>query len=143
MYKRQVPTSNQFEQDNYSAEVINLIKERCSLLSEFENEGSYFFDDSLIIDNKDASKIFTEQAIAILISIVEGFKELTNWQVEDIKNLFNEIMKKNEVGMASVGKPLRLAITGRMNSASVDATCLVLGREKVIKRLEEAIKNYS
>ena len=138
-----VPTSNQFEQDNYSAEVINLIKERCSLLSEFENEGRYFFDDSLIIDNKDASKIFTEQAIAILISIVEGFKELTNWQVEDIKNLFNEIMKKNEVGMASVGKPLRLAITGRMNSASVDATCLVLGREKVIKRLEEAIKNYS
>ena len=138
-----VPTSNQFKQDNYSAEVINLIKERCSLLSEFENEGSYFFDDSLIIDNKDASKIFTEQAIAILKSLVEGFKELTNWQVEDIKNLFNEIMKKNEVGMASVGKPLRLAITGRMNSASVDATCLVLGREKVIKRLEEAIKNYS
>ena len=137
------PTSNQFEQDNYSAEVINLIKERCSLLSEFENEGSYFFDDSLIIDNKDASKIFTEQAIAILKPLVEGFKELTNWQVEDIKNLFNEIMEKNEVGMASVGKPLRLAITGRMNSASVDETSLVLGKEKVIKRVEEAIKSYS
>ena len=119
------------------------IKERCSLLSEFENEWRYFFDDSLIIDNNDASKIFTEQAIAILKSLVEGFKELTNWQVEDIKNLFNEIMKKNEVGMASVGKPLRLAITGRMNSASVDETSLVLGQEKVIKRLADVIKSYS
>ena len=138
-----VPTSKQFKQDDYSAEVVNLIKERCSLLSEFENEGSYFYDDSVVVDSKDASKVFTEQAVTILKFLVEGFKELTDWQVEDIKSLFNEVMEKNEVGMASVGKPLRLAITGRMNSASVDATCLVLGREKVIKRLEEAIKNYS
>ena len=70
-------------------------------------------------------------------------KKTTNWQVEDIKSLFNEVMEKNGAGMASLGKPLRLAITGRMNSASVDETSLVLGKEKVIKRVEEAIKSYS
>ena len=138
-----VPTSNQFEQDDYSTKVINLIKERCSLLSEFENEGRYFYDDPIAIDSKDASKVFTEQAIVILKFLVEGFKELTKWQVEDIKNLFNEVMEKNEVGMASIGKPLRLAITGRMNSASVDETSLVLGKDKVIERVEEVIKSYS
>ena len=138
-----VPTSKQFKQDDYSAKVINLIKERCSLLSEFENEGSYFYGDSVIIDSVDASKVFTEQAVTILKFLVEGFKELTNWQVEDIKSLFNAVMEKNEVGMASVGKPLRLAITGRMNSASVDETSLVLGQEKVIKRVEDVIKSYS
>ena len=138
-----VPTSKQFKQDDYSAEVVNLIKERCSLLSEFENEGSYFYDDSVVVDSKDASKVFTEQAVTILKFLVEGFKALTNWQVEDIKSLFNEVMEKNEVGMASVGKPLRLAITGRMNSASVDETSLVLGQEKVIKRVEDVIKSYS
>ena len=138
-----VPTSKQFKQDDYSAKVINLIKERCSLLSEFENEGSYFYDDSVVVDSKDASKVFTEQAVTILKFLVEGFKALTNWQVEDIKSLFNEVMEKNEVGMASVGKPLRLALTGRMNSASVDETSLVLGQEKVIKRVEDVIKSYS
>jgi len=138
-----VPTSNQFKHDDYSAEVINLIKERCSLLSEFENEGSYFFGDSVSIDAKEANKVFTEEALIILKFLVEGFKELTNWQVRDIKNLFNEVMEKKEVGMASVGKPLRLAITGRMNSASVDETSLVLGKDRVIKRVEEVIKSYS
>ena len=138
-----VPTSKQFKQDDFSAKVINLIKERCSLLSEFENEGSYFYDDSVVVDSKDASKVFTEQAVTILKFLVEGFKALTNWQVEDIKSLFNEVMEKNEVGMASIGKPLRLAITGRMNSASVDETSLVLGQEKVIKRVEDVIKSYS
>jgi len=138
-----VPTSNQFKHDDYSTEVINLIKERCSLLSEFENEGSYFFGDSVSIDAKEANKVFTEEALIILKFLVEGFKELTNWQVRDIKSLFNEVMEKKEVGMASVGKPLRLAITGRMNSASVDETSLVLGKDKVINRVEEVIKSYS
>ena len=138
-----VPTSNQFKHDDYSTEVINLIKERCSLLSEFENEGSYFFGDSVSIDAKEANKVFTEEALIILKYLVEGFKELTNWQVREIKNLFNEVMEKKEVGMASVGKPLRLAITGRMNSASVDETSLVLGKDRVIKRVEEVIKSYS
>ena len=138
-----IPTSNQFKQDDYSIKVINLIKERCSLLSEFENEGSYFYDDSIVVDSEDATQIFTEQAITILKFLAEGFKALTNWQIEDIKNLFNEVMEKNEVGMASVGKPLRLAITGRMNSASVDETSLVLGKDRVIKRVEEVIKSYS
>ena len=138
-----VPSSNQFKHDDYSTEVINLIKERCSLLSEFENEGSYFFGDSVSIDAKEANKVFTEDALIILKLLVEGFKELTNWQVRDIKNLFNEVMEKKEVGMASVGKPLRLAITGRMNSASVDETSLVLGKDRVIKRVEEVIKSYS
>ena len=138
-----VPTSNQFKHDDYSTEVINLIKERCSLLSEFENEGSYFFGDSVSIDAKEANKVFTEEALIILKFLVEGFKELTNWQVREIKNLFNEVMEKKEVGMASVGKPLRLAITGRMNSASVDETSLVLGKDRVIKRVEEVIKSYS
>ena len=138
-----VPTSNQFKHDDYSTEVINLIKERCSLLSEFENEGSYFFGDSVSIDAKEANKVFTEEALIILKFLVEGFKEVTNWQVREIKNLFNEVMEKKEVGMASVGKPLRLAITGRMNSASVDETSLVLGKDRVIKRVEEVIKSYS
>jgi len=138
-----VPTSHQFKLDDYSNEVVNLIKERCSLLSEFEREGSYFFDDSVNIDAKDANKVFTEQALVILKFLVEGFKNLAKWQVEDIKSLFNEAMEKNEIGMASVGKPLRLAITGRMNSASVDETSLVLGKEAVIKRVEEVIKSYS
>ena len=52
-------------------------------------------------------------------------------------------MEKNEVGMASIGKPLRLAITGRMNSASVDETSLALGKDKVIEWVEEVIKSYS
>ena len=142
LLKKVAPISSNFKEDDYSLEVINLIKERCSLLSEFDKEGAYFFDDAIIIDSEEAKKTFTEEALEILEFLIQSFKEMKTWDIEGIKKIINKIKENKGVGMASVGRPFRLAITGRMNSASVDETSLVLGKEKVIKRLEEVIKNY-
>ena len=134
--------SSKFKEDEYSLRVINLIKERCSLLSEFDTEGAYFFDDKIIIDSEDAKKIFTKEALEILKFLIQSFEEMKTWDIEGISKIINKVKENKGVGMASVGKPFRFAITGRMNSASVDETSLVLGKEKVLKRLEEVIKNY-
>ena len=112
------------------------------MLSEFDTEGAYFFDDEIIIDSEDAKKIFTKEALEILKFLIQSFEEMKTWDIEGISKIINKVKENKGVGMASVGKPFRLAITGRMNSASVDETSLVLGKEKVLKRLEEVIKNY-
>ena len=39
---RLIPFSKHFQNDDYSIEVIKLIRERCSLLSDFEQEARYF-----------------------------------------------------------------------------------------------------
>ena len=80
--------------------------------------------------------------MVVLNSINQMFEEMKTWDIEGISKIINKVKENKGVGMASVGRPFRLAITGRMNSASVDETSLVLGKEKVIKRLEEVIKNY-
>ena len=41
--------------------------------------------------------------------------------------------------MSKIGKPFRLAITGTLSSPSIDETAEVLGKEKVISRLEKAL----
>ena len=45
--------------------------------------------------------------------------------------------------MPQIGKPLRLAIAGTLSSPSIDETVEVLGREKVISRLEQALEKFS
>ena len=52
-------------------------------------------------------------------------------------------MSKNKVDMGSVGKPFRLSITGQMNSPSIDKTAVILGKEKVIRRMNQVIKEFS
>ena len=54
----------------------------------------------------------------------------------------NRTMKILDVGMADVGKPLRLAITGRMNAPSVDKISEVLGQDKVVQRLRDVLDKF-
>ena len=43
------------------------------------------------------------------------------------------------VGFGKVGQPLRLAVTGHGKSPSIDVTLELLGKEKTISRLDQAI----
>ena len=141
LLKKVISESNTFKSNDYSLAVVDLVKERCSLISEFENEGSYFFEDTVKIDPKDAERILNEEGLLILDYLYLMFKEIKTWDVKNIKGSINKTMEQKQVGMASVGKPLRLAITGRTNSASVDETCFVLGKERVLERLKKILDN--
>jgi len=141
LLKKVILESTVFKSDDYSLAVVDLVKERCSLLSEFENEGSYFFEDNVKINPQDAERILNEEGLLILDYLNLVFKEIKIWDVKNIKESINKTMEEKQVGMASVGKPLRLSITGRTNSASVDETCFVLGKERVLERLKKILDN--
>ncbi|MFL2705701.1 MAG: glutamate--tRNA ligase [Gammaproteobacteria bacterium] len=141
LLKKVILESTVFKSDDYSLAVVDLVKERCSLLSEFENEGSYFFEDNVKINPQDAERILNEEGLLILDYLNLVFKEIKIWDVKNIKESINKTMEEKQVGMASVGKPLRLSITGRTNSASVDETCFVLGKERVLERLNKILDN--
>ena len=141
LLKKVISESTMFKSDDYSLAVVDLVKARCSLLSEFENEGSYFFEDNVKINSQDAERILNKEGLLILDYLNLVFREIKNWDVKNIKESINKTMEEKQVGMASVGKPLRLAITGRTNSASVDETCFVLGKERVLERLKKILDN--
>jgi len=142
LISRLIPHSKYFQEDDYSTQVINLIRERCSLLSDFELEAKYFYEDLEVIDPDTFSKIFNDKAIGILEKLSQEFLATDTWTSENIHEAINRTMKTLDVGMADVGKPLRLAITGRMNSPSVDKTSEVLGQDKVIKRLKDVLNKF-
>ena len=135
--------SNHFKEDPKSIVVINLIKDRCSLMSDFKKESAYFFEDLDKIDSKLSSKVFNKQALQILKRLMEELEKVNEWTTEKIHSSIENVMSINKVDMGSVGKPFRLSITGQMNSPSIDKTAVVLGKKKVIERMNQVIKEFS
>jgi glutamyl-tRNA synthetase len=142
LISRLIPYSKYFQEDDYSTQVIKLIRERCSLLSDFEQEAKYFYEDLEEIDPDILSKIFNDKAISILEKLSQEFQAMDTWTSENIHEAINRTMKILDVGMADVGKPLRLAITGRMNAPSVDKISEVLGQDKVVQRLRDVLDKF-
>jgi glutamyl-tRNA synthetase len=86
----------------------------------------------------------TEEAQAILDAdparfqrLVAALQALTNWQEASLKTFIKQLVKEEGCKMPEIAQPLRAAVTGSLHSPSVDAVLALLGRDKVLSRLQK------
>ena len=131
------------QKSEYSRRVLHLIRTRCSTLIDFQRESHYFFNDVSHFEENLVKEVFTEESKEILSKLLKSLEPLDSWKSEEIKKIINLLKEDLGVGMPQIGKPLRLAIAGTLSSPSIDETVEVLGKEKVISRLEQALDKFS
>ncbi len=128
---------NRFE---YIKKVISLEREKIKVLSEISYNVEYFFKDEIKMDN-DAEKIWQGNS-TIVKDILNLIKKVIQEQGVD-KTKVEEALK-NEIKNFNV-KPkifmhiIRIALTGRIIGPGLFDIIEVLGKEKVIARIEKAL----
>jgi glutamyl-tRNA synthetase len=130
--------SETFKDDEFSMRVLSLIRERCNNLNEFENEASYFFESPKHFEDKDIKKASSDITNELLEEFKVRISALKLWNAEEINKLINEVVSDKEVGFGKIGLPLRLSLTGTLNSPSIDKVCELLGLEEVLERISFA-----
>lgn len=121
-------------------DVIALVGERCNTLVELASQIRYFYEDFSEFDAAAAKKHLRGVAKAPLELAKEKVEALDNWTTESIhSDVINAVCEALEVGMGKVGMPLRVAVTGGGQSPSVDAVIALIGKERVIKRIQMAL----
>jgi len=56
-----------------------------------------------------------------------------------IQAAIEETMNSLEIGMGKIGMPLRVAITGGGQSPGLDVLCKLMGKEKTLQRITQAL----
>lgn len=120
--------------------VIVAQRERCKTLVEMAEKSVFFYVDGISsYDEKDAKKHFKGEAGAILQDIHDGLAALDAWEAEAIHAVVHEVAGKREVGLGKVAQPIRVAVVGMAISPPIDETLKLLGRERTLERLAEAV----
>jgi len=119
--------------------VLKVYAERCSTLVELASEIQFLYDDFDDYNANQAKKQFKEAALPILESLKAQYTALDDWSAEAIHHVVENTVKEQEVGFGKVGQPLRLAVTGHGRSPSIDITLELLGKEKTLRRLDQAM----
>ena len=135
--------SDNIKNDQYSKDIIELIKERCNYLNDFSAESDYFFNKPKEFNEEDKAKAIKEDSIDLLNALRDRFFNLTEWKSELIQEEINAFVTEKDIGFIKIGLPLRLSLTGSLNSPSIDRVCELLGKEEVIERVDFAIKNIN
>ncbi|GAA4496960.1 glutamate--tRNA ligase [Pseudaeromonas paramecii] len=128
-----------FSQGPALTEVVTLLAERCQTLVEMAGQSRYFFEEYEAIDEAAAKKHLKAGALAPLQLLREKLAALTSWEVEPLHHAIEATAAELELGMGKVGMPLRVAVTGLGQSPSIDAVMALVGRERVLARLDKVI----
>lgn len=123
-------------------EIVKAQAERAKTLREMAEKSQIFYKD--IQYNEEAvQKNLTADILPALAQIRDGLANLTEWEKESIHQTIVTIAEKLGLKLGKVAQPVRVATTGDTVSPPIDITLLLLGRDKVIARLDAALNKCS
>lgn len=121
------------------AAVMAVYQERCPTLVELVEDIRYIYEDFTEYNAKQAKKQFKADALPVMLALKEAYENLSDWKAEAIHQVVENTVETLEVGFGKVGQPLRLAVTGHGKSPGIDITLELLGKDKTLARLDQAI----
>ncbi|MGL4752084.1 MAG: glutamate--tRNA ligase [Aeromonadaceae bacterium] len=119
--------------------VVTLLAERCQTLVELAAQSRYFYEEYEAIDEAAAKKHLKAAAREPLALIRDKLAVLSSWEVEPLHHAIQATADELGLGMGKVGMPLRVAVTGLGQSPSIDAVMQLVGRERVLARLDRVL----
>jgi glutamyl-tRNA synthetase len=115
--------------------VVALVKERAATLNDLADEVMLFYQD-LAPSAELLSQHVTEENLDALHALKDRLAQI-EWTREALGALVKDVAKEFSLKMPKLAMPLRVLVTGEPQTPSIDATLELLGRERVLARLEE------
>lgn len=124
--------------DDKLTEIVELYKVRFKTLHEFAELTDYFFTDDFAVDEKGKRKYLDKEGnkenLKVFAEKLEALDDFTHEKIEDV---CREIAEERELKASEIIHPTRVAISGKMKGAGLFEIMEVLGKEKVIERMQK------
>ena len=123
--------------------LVELFKIRSATLAELKENLSVYFIDPENFDEKGVNKFYKEDhSSKLLKQFYDKLISITDDpfnSIEDSEDFIRTFAEKEDVAAAKVIHPFRLAITGKTESPGIFELAYILGKEKIIRRLKNAL----
>ena len=128
-------------EEAYLVEIVDLMKTRLKRLNDLFTLHRYFFTDPSEYDEKGVSKHFKHDWIpGHFHTLISDFKDYEVFSVENIENIIRGRSEEWGIGAGKLIHPIRIALTGQMQSPGIFELIELLGLECVVKRMDAAVE---
>ena len=117
-------------------DIVNIQADRCKNLAEMCEKSLYFYQDELKYNDDDVKKFLKTEIIAPLAKLREKLFNLTDWQTTALHQCVQDVCNELQLGFGKIAQPLRVVVTGSSNSPSIDVTLMLIGKKRVLSRLD-------
>jgi glutamyl-tRNA synthetase len=125
------------------SKAIETLKERAKTLIELAQSLRFYVAEDIAYDEKAKAKFLNEKSLPYLVDVKEALQSLDSFIAPEIEKVFVDIVARYNIKLGNLAQPVRVAVTGKAESPGIFEVLEILAKEKVLKRLEKAIKEIS
>jgi glutamyl-tRNA synthetase len=121
--------------DEYLQAFCGLMKERVVVLSDFWDNGAYFFEDFSVYDDKTIGKKWTTESRALFLPLLDRIDRVENFAASDLQASIEAFIAEQGLKFGDVLPILRVGLTGTMKGPAVFDLMALWGKTETRRRL--------
>ncbi|MGN6164188.1 MAG: glutamate--tRNA ligase [Flavisolibacter sp.] len=128
--------------DSYLEKVLDLVKERCTLLSDFWPQAYFFFKAPIEIDVTPIKAKWNDNKSAFFKTFSKALPSVTDWNAASIESLFKQLAEQASIKAGELQLPLRLMLVGGKFGPTVFDISALLGKDETVDRIHFALEKF-
>ena len=129
--------------DSVLEKVIGLVKDRCTLLTDFYDQSYFFFISPDKWDVDAVKPKWNEAKQLFFAEMIRNYELNNDWKAITLESSFKEIAAANQIKPGEVLLPLRIMLVGGKFGPGVFDIAEILGKEETINRIKKALTAFA
>jgi glutamyl-tRNA synthetase len=131
------------EKQEWFSKTVDLLRPRTRLLPDFSTWSRAFFSDSFEIDPAAREKFWKDERLGgMLAKLADALAALPAWEHDPCDHALRELAAAEGVKAGLLINATRVAIVGQAVAPPLFETMVVLGQERVVSRLRQAVEAF-
>jgi glutamyl-tRNA synthetase len=122
--------------------VLELVKDRCTLLSDFYPQSSFFFKAPATLDTASVKPKWNQDKAMFFDILTEKFTVLEDWDPINIEATFKETAGEKSIKLGELQLPFRIMLVGGKFGPTVFDVAALLGKAETINRIKYALTQF-
>ncbi|MEP7317139.1 MAG: glutamate--tRNA ligase [Panacibacter sp.] len=120
--------------------VLEMVKDRCTLLPDFVQQASFFFKLPDNIDTASIKSKWDEKKNQFFMELIRAYELTTLWQHDELEKELKEMAAAHQIKPGELMAPFRIMLVGGKFGPGVFDIAALIGREETILRIRHTLQ---
>ena len=130
----------EIEAGEYIENVIKTLQPRSKTLADMADAALFYYTDDIGYEEKAARKFLKPAALEPLRLLAEKLTSAPEFTEKALEDVFISVMENTGLKLGKIAQPVRVALTGKTASPGIFEIIAIIGKDRVLQRLEKAIQ---
>jgi glutamyl-tRNA synthetase len=121
------------------SQAVETLKSRSQTLVEMANSSLFYFQEKITYEEKGDRKFLKETILETMAEARNLIENAEDFSQKGLEKVFSDFLEEKKIKLGKIAQPLRVALTGKTVSPGLFEVMEVLGKRRVLDRLNDAV----